>query len=110
MNLKEKLESIGQSQLLRFESELSDAQKKALYEQIESIDFSVLDELKNRGKGLKRGKITPLEALDLEKLFDLCCCSCRFIEDFNTFAIFYLCKFAYPNSSTRCQSIIIKGK
>lgn len=68
MNLKEKLESIGQSQLLRFESELSDAQKKALYEQIESIDFSVLDELKNRGKGLKRGKITPLEALDLEKI------------------------------------------
>lgn len=68
MELKEKLEGLGQSQILRFETELSDAQKKNLYSQIETIDFSVVKTIENRKNPVKKGVITPLKALEISDI------------------------------------------
>ncbi len=68
MEIREKLESIGQSQLLRFENELSFAEKEKLYRQLEAIDFSMLDTIKQLNKPAERGVITPLAALDLDAI------------------------------------------
>lgn len=65
MDVKEKLKSIGQEQLLRYESELSEDRRQALYEQIESIDFDVVKLIGQRTNPVERGKITPLKALEL---------------------------------------------
>lgn len=66
MNAKEKLAKYGQEQLLLFEDELSAEEKEALYKQIDSIDFDVLETLNNQEETAKRGRITPIEAMDLE--------------------------------------------
>jgi len=68
MNVKEIIEKYDQPQLLRFEGELSDAEKEKLYDQIESLDFSVLEELKKGAEELKRGEITPLRAMELSEI------------------------------------------
>lgn len=68
MSVKEIIEKYDQAQLLRFESELSEAEKEALYAQIESLDFSVLEELKKEAGELKRGEITPLKAMELSEI------------------------------------------
>ena len=47
MNYLEKLRKYKQSQLLRFEEELSKQEKQELINQIESLDFSYLNERKN---------------------------------------------------------------
>ena len=41
MNAQEIIKMYGQEQLLRFESELTDGEKKKLYSQIESLDFDL---------------------------------------------------------------------
>ena len=68
MDVKEKLRKIGQEQLLKYESELTEEQKKALYEQIESLDFSVVKNIEHLHKPEKRGKITPLKSLELPEI------------------------------------------
>ena len=68
MELKEKLAKIGQEHLLKYENELTDSQKKALYEQIESLDFSVIKNIEHLHKPEKRGNITPLKSLELSDI------------------------------------------
>lgn len=68
MKLKEKLEAIGQSQLLKYEEELTKEQKTNLYTQIEKIDFNVVQSIDSLGQKPERGVITPLGALDLDKI------------------------------------------
>ena len=68
MTIKEKLENIGQGQLLKFESDLTEEQKKNLYEQIDGIDFEVTKLIDHRGNPEKKGEITPLAALDLDAI------------------------------------------
>ena len=68
MTLREKLEEIGQSQLLKFEDEITPGEKEELYKQIESIDFGVIKELDSLNNPAKKGKISPLGALDLDAI------------------------------------------
>lgn len=73
MDVKKKLQEIGQEQLLSFENELSLEERQKLYEQIASIDFDVVKYISHFGKPDERGKITPLKALevqDIEKRHD----------------------------------------
>ncbi len=68
MNAKEIVKEYGQEQLLRFEDRLSAEEKAKLYAQIESLDFSVLDELKKKAGDLHKGEITPLKAMELSEI------------------------------------------
>ena len=56
---------LNQTHLLKYIKELSDAQQEKLIKQIESLDFSVLDEL---GAEKKRGHIEPLYAMTLKDI------------------------------------------
>lgn len=64
----EKLEKYNQQQLLRFEDSLDEAAREKLYEQIASLDFSVLSEIDKRKEGIKKGEITPLKAMELSEI------------------------------------------
>ena len=67
---KELLEKYGQEQLLRYYDELNDDRKASLLKQIEGIDFSLLDLIKEPSEA-KKGVITPLDSAvtieDIEK-------------------------------------------
>ena len=63
----QKLESCGQEHLLKYYEELSDAEKKALLEQIELTDFAVIEQGKS-GESIKKGVISPLESLELDAI------------------------------------------
>ncbi len=67
MNIHDKLFKYHQEHLLKFESELTEAERESLYAQIESLDFDVISSAE-AGESLKRGKITPLEAMDLSRI------------------------------------------
>ena len=56
------LKEHGQTQLLKYYDELSDEQKRILLDEIEHLDFSIID---RAGKDAKRaqGKITPADAV-----------------------------------------------
>lgn len=41
--IKEKLDKYGQSHLLRYENELTEEEDKKLWEQLENLDFSILN-------------------------------------------------------------------
>jgi UDP-N-acetylglucosamine/UDP-N-acetylgalactosamine diphosphorylase len=58
---KEYLDEIGQLQLLKYYEELSEAEKLRLLKDIESADFSVLQNIGSKPRPL--GKITPVEAV-----------------------------------------------
>lgn len=63
--LKEK----GQEQLLRFENELSDSDRKDLYAQISGLDWDFERILsKHQAGDVKRGKIEPLGALEIDEI------------------------------------------
>ena len=67
---KAKLESLGQSHLLRWYDELGDMEQDALLSQIEALDPTLLDVFQNyNGSGENaRGKIEPLGALTMEDI------------------------------------------
>ena len=65
---REKLNKCGQEHVLRYYDELDDAKKTELLEQIAGTDFSVLDSLKQKDKGVQKGKITPLGAMELAEI------------------------------------------
>ncbi|MCR5279137.1 MAG: UDPGP type 1 family protein [Lachnospiraceae bacterium] len=67
MNAQDKVVKYGQEQLLSFASELSDEERQALYSQIETLDFDVIAQ-GEAYKAAPRGKITPLEALDIQRI------------------------------------------
>ncbi len=68
MDINEKLEKYGQKHLLAFENTLSESEKKALYGQIEALDFSVIENISKKTTPVGRGTITPLAALDIGKV------------------------------------------
>jgi len=63
--ISEKLSILNQEHILKFYKELSSGEQEKLIEQIEDLDFSVLDET---GAEEKRGHIEPLFAETLEKI------------------------------------------
>lgn len=63
----EKLEGCGQLHVLDYYEELEAAEKEALLEQIETVDFEVLKYCKNNTTNQK-GKITPLTAMQLAQI------------------------------------------
>jgi len=63
-----KLEAIGQTQILKYYDELSDADKEALIAQIEETDFSVIDSLSQGLTGAEKGVISPLECMELPEI------------------------------------------
>lgn len=63
----EKLENIGQEQLLRYYDELDESGKAGLLRQIEETDFSVLSRL-NKGGKKERGRFSPLAAMQREEI------------------------------------------
>ncbi|MDE5803867.1 MAG: UDPGP type 1 family protein [Lachnospiraceae bacterium] len=65
---REKLSKCGQEHVLRYYDELDEAGKTELLEQIAGTDFSVLDSLKQKDKGVQKGKITPLGAMELAEI------------------------------------------
>ena len=68
MNAIEKVKKYGQEQLLKYVDELTPAEADKLKAQIEELDFDVLSALSNSNEVLKRGKITPLESLELSEI------------------------------------------
>lgn len=67
MNAIEKVKKINQTQLLKFEAKLTNEEKAELYNQIESLDFSYLDELK-KGKNEQKGVISPIKAMTADEI------------------------------------------
>ncbi len=63
-----KLKEAGQEHVMQYYEELSEEQKRLLLAQIEGTDFSVLSSLKEEKGGSKRGKITPLAAMQLKQI------------------------------------------
>ena len=69
MNYLEKLRLYNQKHLIKFENELSEKDKKALYAQIEQLDFSYLDEFHKGGNDKSENfEITPIKALTIEEI------------------------------------------
>ncbi|MCM1126121.1 MAG: UDPGP type 1 family protein [Lachnospiraceae bacterium] len=64
----EKLAAAGQEHVLNYYGELSGEQQKELLSQIEGTDFSVLASLAEKGGAGKRGKITPLAAMQISQI------------------------------------------
>ena len=60
-----KLEKYGQLHVLRYYEDLSGYEKEALLEQIENTDFEVLKQCENKAELNPRGKITPIEVMQL---------------------------------------------
>lgn len=65
---EEKLKQYGQEHVLRYYDELDESGKEELLGQIAETDFSVLDSLKQKEKGVPKGKITPLGAMELAEI------------------------------------------
>lgn len=63
--ISEKLSILNQRHLLKYYSELSEKEQDKLIDQIEDLDFSVLDET---GADEERGKIEPLYAMTLAEI------------------------------------------
>lgn len=63
------LEQYGQSHILRYFNEISEEEKNDLLSQIELIDFSVLDNLKNKAaEASERGEFKPLGAVTIDEI------------------------------------------
>lgn len=65
---KEKLKIYGQEHVLQYYDELSENEKEALLAQIDVTDMSVLAECGHREELAKKGKITPLAAMQLPEI------------------------------------------
>lgn len=65
---REKLAKYGQEHVLKYYEELSGEQKAALLDQIEATDMSMLDACHHRKEMAKKGKITPLAAMQLNEI------------------------------------------
>lgn len=71
VNLEEakvKLGKYGQEQVLKFYDELSDEGKDALLEQIDKTDLEVISAIDHRSELIKKGVITPLDAMELDDI------------------------------------------
>lgn len=63
-----KLEKYGQLHVLRYYEDLSGYEKEALLEQIENTDFEVLKQCEHKAELNPRGKITPIEVMQLAQI------------------------------------------
>lgn len=64
----EKVKQYGQEHVLKYYDELDEAGRAELLGQIAETDFAVLDSLKQKDKGVQKGKITPLGAMELAEI------------------------------------------
>ncbi len=64
----EKLEKYNQTHLLKYYNELEEQEKEELLNQIDNTDFSVLSLCKKGNSEIKKGKITPLEVMQLDEI------------------------------------------
>ncbi|MBR3683708.1 MAG: UDPGP type 1 family protein [Lachnospiraceae bacterium] len=62
------LKEHNQEQLLRYYEELSEEGKKKLLSQIEKVDWSLLDMVKEHGTDAVRGVIKPLDAVEITEI------------------------------------------
>lgn len=62
------LQEYGQTHIMKYYEELSEEEKQGLLEQIEALDFSVTKLCKNKEELTKKGKISPLTAMQLEEI------------------------------------------
>lgn len=69
-NALEILKKYGQEHVLAYYDELNDEEKQSLLSQIEEIDFSIFDVLKEKESDGKEGMITPTEVLTLDTIKD----------------------------------------
>ncbi len=65
---KKLLAEKGQEHLLRFWDELNEESRSKLLSQIENIDWSIFDSLKQKDALEKRGKFEPLGALEIDEI------------------------------------------
>ncbi|MBQ4536203.1 MAG: UDPGP type 1 family protein [Lachnospiraceae bacterium] len=65
---KAKLAEYGQEHVLKYYEELSETEKKALLEQIEATDMSILETCKHKDDLARKGEITPLAAMELAEI------------------------------------------
>ena len=65
---KKKLEPVGQMHLLQYYDELDEKKKESLLAQIEALDLSLLDLIKEGAKELEKGELAPLGAVTLEEI------------------------------------------
>lgn len=65
---KEKLSKYGQEHLLKYYEELSGEEKGILLTQIEETDMEILKACRNREELTKKGRITPLTAMQREEI------------------------------------------
>lgn len=65
---KVKLAGAGQEHLLQYFDELDEAQRTGLLNQIEALDLSLLDLIKDGVKEVPKGKLAPLGAVTLDEI------------------------------------------
>ena len=65
---KQKLAAAGQEHALQYWGELKEEERQALLAQIDALDFSMIHYVKDRNELPKRGKITPLGAMELPEI------------------------------------------
>ena len=64
----EKLDKIGQTQILRYYDTLSAEEQQALLTQIDETDFSVIDYISQGEHGAEKGVISPLKCMELPEI------------------------------------------
>ncbi len=64
----EKLIKYNQNHLLKFENELSETEKQELHNQINSLDFSYLEELNKKENSQQETEITPIKAMTIPEI------------------------------------------
>lgn len=62
--IKNRLEAVGQTHLLKFADELSEAERKSFYDQLSELDFSILD---HDSHECRRGNIEPIPAMSISE-------------------------------------------
>ncbi|MBE7074127.1 MAG: UDPGP type 1 family protein [Clostridiales bacterium] len=67
MNIREKLKELGQEQLLKFEKDLTKEELSILEKQLETIDFSYLDELNKKAEPDIR-EVSPIKAMTRKEI------------------------------------------
>lgn len=65
---KDKLAQYGQEHVLKYYGELTEDQQKELLAQIEITDMTILEACLHREELAKKGKITPLKAMELDEI------------------------------------------
>ena len=68
---KVKLKKYGQLHVLDHFEELTDTEKNELLTQIDETDFSIIRYAENPHGGQKRGKITPLGAMEISQIEEI---------------------------------------